>query len=198
MSRCARNSVFVVIRFLTILSAAAPALVVPVVAFAAPIGGLPVYHPLLRTSGSMAAPSSRAVPAAQQPFKVPFDLKVHPQSHELDPQTTWKPLGWRGLHPILGSLPYQPIWYQAGCYANGGLATPGASLSAPIGTSAPATNFTIGSLADGQSSNPFGSSASDVTRVASSGGVAAATSSPLTLQYGVGTTPCGSTNYFGF
>ena len=198
MSRSARNSVFVVIRFLTILSAAALALVVPVVALAAPVGGLPVYHPLLRTSGSMPASSSRAGPAAQEPFKVPFDLNVHPQSQELDPQTTWNPLGWRGWHPILGSLPYQPIWYQAGCYADGGLAGPGASLSTPIGTSAPATNFTIGSLADGQSSNLFGSSASDIARVASSGSDAAATSSPLTLQYGVGTTPCGSTNPFGF
>lgn len=196
MSRSFRNVLLAVIRILTILSAAALALVIPVVALAAQTGVLPVYHPLPRTSGSMPASSSRAGPAAQEPFKVRFDLNVHPQSQE--PQTTWNAPGWRGWHPILSSLPYQPIWYRAGCYADGGLGGPAASLSAPIATSAPATNFTIGSLADGQSSNLFGSSASDIARVASSGSHAAATSSPLTLQYSVGTTPCGSTNPFVF
>ena len=198
MSRSARSFVLAVIRFLTITSAAALALVVPIVALAAPTGGLPVHHPLVRASGSMPGPSQRMGATAQEPFKVRFDLNAHPQSQALDPQTTWNPLRWQGWHPILGSLPYRPVWYQAGCYAGGGLAGPWASLSTPIGTSAPATNFTIGSLADGQSSNLFGSSASDVARVASRSGDAAATSSPLTLQYAVGTTPCGSTNPFGF
>ncbi len=186
------------IRYLTILSASALALAVPVVAFAAPVGGLPVYHPVLRTSGSTPASSSRAGPGAQEPFKVPFDFNVRPQSQEFDPQTTWNPLRWRGWHPIPGSLLYQPVWYQPSCYADGTLAGPRASLSTPIGASAPATDFTIGSLAGGQSSNLFGSSPSDIARVASSASDAAATSSPLTLQYGVGTMPCGSTNPFDF
>ncbi len=198
MSRAARKSFVAVIRSLTILSAAALALTVPVVAIAAPIGGLPGYHRILRTSGSMPTSSSPAGPASQAPFRVPFDLNVHPQSQERDPLTTWNTPRWRESHPILGSPLYQPVWYRAGCYADSGLAGPGASLSTPIGTSAPATSFTIGSLAGGQSPNLFGSSVSDVARVASSGSGAAATASPLTLQYVVGTTPCGSTNSFSF
>src|ERR1700729_1992932 len=130
MSRPARNSVLAVIRFLTILSAAALALVVPAGALGAPSGGLPAYHPAPRTFGSMPALPSRAGPAGQQPFKVPFESNVHPQWREFDPPATWSGLRW------------QPIWNPAGCYADAGLAGPGASLSTPIGTSAPATNFT--------------------------------------------------------
>ena len=197
MLRAARTSCGAVIRSLTILSAAALALVVPVVAHSAPVGGLPVYHPIVRTSGSMPASSSRTGSAQREPFRVPIDLNAHPRSQELDPQATWNTFRYRGWSPAFGSLFYQPVWYQAGCYANGGLAGPGASLSAPIGASAPATNFTIGSLVDGQQ-NLFGSSPSDVARVASSGSGAATPASPLTLQYSVGATPCGSTNPFGF
>ncbi len=196
MLRAARTSSGAVIRSLTILSVAALALVVPVVARSAPVQGLPVYHPIVRTSGSMPASAPRTGSAQREPFSVPIDLNAHPRSQELDPQATWNTFRYRGWSPASGSLPYQPVWYQAGCFANGGLA-PGASLSTPIGTSAPATNFTIGSLVDGQQ-NLFGSSPSDVARVASPGSGAAAPASPLTLQYSVGATPCGSTNPFGF
>jgi hypothetical protein len=197
MSRATRNSPVTVMRSLTILSAAALALVGPVVALAAPTGGLRVSHPVLRTSGSMPALSSRTGSGAQEPFKVPFDLNAHPRSGELDADAASNPLRWRGWHPIPGSLLYQPVWFPGRCYANGGLAGPGAWSGTPTGTSAPPTNFTIGSLAGGKSSI-FGSSASDIARVASSGGDAAATSSPLTLQFGGVTTPCGSANPFGF
>ena len=198
MPCCARNSRFAVIRSLTILSAAALALVVPVVALAAPTGGLRVYHPILRTSGSMPASSSRVGTAAQEPFRVPFDLNVHPRSQEPDAQTTWAPFRWRVWHPILGSLLYRPVWYQAGCFANGGLAGPEASSSTPTGTSAPPTSFTFGSLAGNRSSTLFGSSVSDIARVASAHDAAAA-ASPLTLQYGVSAAaPCGSTSTFSF
>jgi hypothetical protein len=196
MSGSARNFRLAVIRLLTILSAAALALLVPVVAPAAPSGGLRVYHPVLRTSGSMPVSSSRVGTGAPGPFKVPFDLNVRPRSQEPDAQTTWAPFRWQAWHPILGSLLYRPVWYQAGCFANGGLAEPQAPLSTPNGTSAP-TSFTFGSLAGHRSSTLFGSSVSDVARVASAKDAAAA-ASPLTLQYGVSATPCGSTNAFSF
>ncbi|MGB8909880.1 MAG: hypothetical protein WCC84_14140 [Candidatus Cybelea sp.] len=185
------------IRSLTILSAAALALVVPIVALAAPTGVMRVYHPVPRTSGSMPASSSRGGTAAQEPFRVPFDLNGHPRSQEPDAQTTWAPYRWRGWNPILGSLLYRPVWYQAGCFANGGLAGPEAYSSTPTGTSASATGFTFGSLAGNRSATLFGSSVSDIARVASAND-AAATASPLTLQYDASTAPCGSTSTFSF
>ncbi len=194
----ARNSTLaMIIRSLTILNAAALALAVPVVALAAPTGGIRVYHPVVRTSGSMPASSSRAGATVQAPFRGSFNLNVHPRSQEPDAQTTWAPYRWRGWNPIIGSLLYRPVWYQTGCFANGGLAGPEAYSSTPTGASAPPTSFTFGSLAGHRSSTLFGSSVSDIARVASAHDAAAA-ASPLTLQYGVSSAPCGSTSTFGF
>lgn len=196
MSCGVRKSRLAVIRSLTILSAAALALVVPVVALAAPAGGARVSHAVVRTSGSMPAASLRVGTGAQEPFKTPFHLNGHPRSQEPDAQT-WAPFRWSEWHPILGSLQYRPVWDEAACFANGALAGPETSSSAATGTSSPAMgSFTFGSLAGHRSSTLFGSSVSDIARVASAKDAADA-ASPVTLQYGA-SAPCGSTSTFSF
>jgi hypothetical protein len=184
------------IRFLS-LSASTLALIIPVAALAIPVGGLPVYRATARTPSSVPASLPRTGSAAQQPFRVPSELNAFPRTQWLDPQATWssfRPWEWR---PGPAAFLYQPVWYQTGCNANAGFAEQGFSLGTPIDASAPETNVTFGSLVDGQPSKLFGSSPSDVARVASSGDAGSAVS-PLTLQYGVGATPCGSTNPFAF
>ena len=97
------------------------------------------------------------------------------------------------MAPRPGSLTYQPIWYQLGCYPSntplGLWNSPGTADGAYPAPSA----FTIGSLVDGHGSL-FGSSASDVAKVASSGHNATGPSNLLTLQ----STPCGAANSFSF
>jgi hypothetical protein len=185
-----------VIRFLTIVSAAALTSGVPAVALAAPGGGLPVYHPSARTSGSTTS-SSRSDSSSQEPFRVHSDLNARPQTRQLDPQITWTPPRLTGWRSAPGTLLYQPAWLQTGCGFNGPLAGPGFSSSTPAGPAPAPTDFTIGSLVDGQQ-KLIGSSPSDIARVTSSGSSAEPSAGPLTLQYSVGESPCGSTNPFGF
>jgi len=185
---CAR-----VIRFLVLLGAIALASVPPVTALAVPPGGWAVYRPALPfpplDSGSHGRSDKRDA------FKLPFDLNVGPKPLSNTQVPTVYPFSWRWA-PTQAWYQYPPGWYQAGCYSNGGLAAPWASLTAPIG-GAPPTNFTIGSLVDDGPGNLLSSlpSMSGSNLTSSTGGAA---TGPVSLQYGFQTTPCGTANPYGF
>jgi hypothetical protein len=184
--RVGRNSSGTVNRYFTVVGAVALAAAQTALAPAAPPAGVPVYHPVSR---SMSAPGPRS--GSQAPFKTPFELNLHPKSQQFDPQATWSPLRWPGWHPVPGSLLYQPMWYQLGCFPVNGLSDSPASWNSPGAGLTPPEDFRIGSLVDGQG-NPFGSSPSDVAKMAPSAGGATGPSNLVTLQ----STPCGAANYF--
>jgi hypothetical protein len=173
-------------RYFIIVGAVALAAAQPGFALAAPPGGAPVYHPVYRSLSALGTRSD-----SQARLKAPFALNLHAKSQQFDPQATWSPLRWPGWHPVPGSLLYQPMWYQLGCFPLNGLSNAPSSWNSAGGALAPPEDFTIGSLVDGRGS-PFGSSPSEAAKIAPSAGGAPALSNALTLQ----STPCGAVNYF--
>jgi hypothetical protein len=179
-----------VTRSLLVAGVVAAALGAPSIALAAPAGGLAVVR---------AAPASNQAPArsagtqrsAQDPFKVPFDVEVRPAQlpesaqYRLDPYDSQP----REFETAPGYVLYQPA-----CLGNG-YWSPSGGLTSPGGGSSPPSDFTVGSLVDQRSENLFSSTPSYTggsTGLATLGDSAAAASSPLSFQYGVGSAPCGA------
>jgi hypothetical protein len=198
-------------RFLAFATVLAVALMQPVVTLGAPPGGAvfaPVYvgGPVYRPEPVRPATEARA--STQDDFKIPIDLKVRPKPlpetvhpgleapSELDAQPAVYPSRWREWGSAPGYLGPVPLWYQPGCYANGGSWAPAASVAMPIGAPAPATNFSIGSLAGDRPQGLFSSPDSYSTDVGSLSGGAPAPSAP-TIQYGLTASPCGAPNFIG-
>ncbi len=173
------------IRTMVFVGAVALTAVQPVATLGAPASGLSAYRPVMvaHRPAPVSAPAERVGP--RDSFKLPFDVDTGPRPLPEASRSTLfssKPREWQSI-PGYG-------WYQPACYLNNGAANPFASVTAPM--TAPATDFTIGSLVDGHSQNLFSPTASHGTGLASPGSGNAALSGPLTVQYGFQTNPCGA------
>jgi|SRR5580700_3200384 hypothetical protein len=181
------------IRSLLIGASIVAALAPPIVTCGAPVpsGGraMPVFRP------APARAENAVRPAAQDHFRVPFDVDVHAkplaQTNKEAPvySYTWQPrprYTW-----------YAPAGYQSACYANNLFGVPPLSPATPNGVADPAANISIGSLVDSRSRNLFSSTPSHNPGIAPGSNDLAA-SSPVSFQYEFHTTPCGTASSFGF
>jgi hypothetical protein len=171
-----------------------PLLVTGLIAAILPPGialGAPPAQPAVVRPAQAARQTSEGgatVRSAQDQFKVPFDVDVHPTQlpesaqYRLDP---YQPREWATIPAY--------VLYQPACL-NGAAWGPSASSTAPAGAASQPADFTIGSLVDQRSENLFSSTPSYTngsTGLATAGNAGAATSSPLTFQYGLLSSPCG-------
>jgi hypothetical protein len=174
-------------RFLIVFALFAATLTPPVIALGAPPGGLAVVRPT-SVSQSSSARGSATQRRGNDQFKVPFNVNVHPTQLPESAQYRLDPYQTRGWETPPGYVLYPPA-----CLNNGLLGPPGSS-TAPAGTASQPGDFTIGSLVDQRSENLFSATpsyTSGPTGLAMAGNAGPATSSPLTFQYGLQSSPCG-------
>jgi hypothetical protein len=169
---------------------------------------MPVFMPVYRPASIPSVSSShRAGRTDPQDLKIPFHVDVRPKPlpgtaqrpafespTEISSQPAMYPNRWRGGELLPGYPWYPSAWYQSGCYPGYGAWGPWGLWNSPTDLP-PQTDVTIGSLVDGRASlsSPSYSSAPS----AYSGGVA--TSSPVSLQYGFQSSPCGApASFVGF
>lgn len=189
--RYPRNSVVRMIRSLVLVGAVALAVAQPVATLGAPPAALPAYRPAIAAQRPAPASAPAEGSGARDAFKVPFDVDVGPRPLAGTSASRFVPSNWRGWQSIPGYA-----WYQPACYSNNGFGSPWTSLTTmPMNTPAPTTGFTIGSLVDDRSQHLLSPTPSYATGIASPSNGDATTSSPLTLQYGFQTTPCGAANF---
>lgn len=190
-----------VTRSLAFAGVVALTLLQPAVTLAAPPGGMPVFRPAPMPAPVMVSPSrERSEP---NHFRVPFGVDVQPrplpESREApaikwSPEMSWRPAAQRrewlpAQNP--GYLWYQPAWLQPACLLNNRFAGPSASpMEQP--------DVTIGSLVDKNSEKLFSMAPSHTAGLTAPNNGAAATSSPLGLQYAFQTTPCTAANFINF
>jgi hypothetical protein len=180
-------------RSLLVGAAIVAALAPPIVTRGAPVPSGARAMPVFRPAPARAENAMR--PAAQDHFRVPFDVDVHAkplaQTNKEAPvySYTWQPrprYAW-----------YAPAWSQSACYANNLFGVPPLSPATPSGVADPAANVSIGSLVDSRSRNLFSSTPSHNPGIAPSSNDLAAPS-PVSFKYEFHTTPCGTANSFGF
>ncbi len=180
-------------RSLLVGAAIVAALAPTIVARGAPVPSgaraIPVFRPAL-------ARAENAVrPAAQDHFRVPFDVDVRAKPlAQTDKEAPFYSYTWQ---PRPRYTWYAPAWYRSACYANNLFGVPPLSPATPIGVADPAANISIGSLVDSRSRNLFSLKPSHKPGIAPSSNNLAALSPASSFQYEF-QTPCGTANSFGF